>query len=155
MADGFGAGDTVQTPLGKGTVREVRNNGRLLVEVRGRSVEIRASEVSPLDQRRQERRARQEESDSTVRVGEEAPPSGTKGAAREVDLHGLTVDQALERAELCLNDALLATLPELRFIHGRSGGRIRGALHRWLRGVPTVRSFRLDPRNAGVTVVYL
>jgi hypothetical protein len=50
---------------------------------------------------------------------------------------------------------MLAGLPELRFIHGRRGGRIRAALGRWLGGIPTVRAFRRDPRNEGVTIVAL
>lgn len=70
-------------------------------------------------------------------------------------MHGLTVELALARAEAALNDALLGDSPELRFIHGRSGGRIRDALHRWLAGIASIQGFRLDPRNAGVTVVTL
>ena len=73
----------------------------------------------------------------------------------EIDLHGLNVEQALACAERALDEALRANVPELRFIHGKSGGRIRGALHKWLRGVRSVRSFGFDPRNEGVTVVSL
>jgi DNA mismatch repair protein MutS2 len=73
----------------------------------------------------------------------------------EIDLHGLTVAEALERAERALNDALLADESELRLIHGRGGGRLKAALHRWLNTVPSVRRFRLDPRNEGVTIVLL
>ena len=72
-----------------------------------------------------------------------------------MDLHGLTVDEALARAEQALNDALLADFPEIRLIHGQSGGRIRAALHRRLGEIPTVRAFRLDPRNPGATIVSL
>jgi DNA mismatch repair protein MutS2 len=72
-----------------------------------------------------------------------------------VDLHGLTIAEALLRAEHALNDALLADLADLRLIHGRSGGKIRAALHKRLREIPSVRAFALDPRNAGVTVVHL
>jgi DNA mismatch repair protein MutS2 len=72
-----------------------------------------------------------------------------------VDLHGLTVEEALARAELALNDAMLADLPELRLIHGRSGGRIKAALYRRLGTISAVRAVRLDPRNAGVTIVTL
>jgi dsDNA-specific endonuclease/ATPase MutS2 len=43
----------------------------------------------------------------------------------------------------------------VRFIHGRSGGRLRGALHGRLRQIAAVREFRLDPRNPGVTIVSL
>ena len=43
------AGDLVQTPLGKGIVREVRNRGRVLVEIRGRATEVPGSQVTPVD----------------------------------------------------------------------------------------------------------
>jgi DNA mismatch repair protein MutS2 len=74
---------------------------------------------------------------------------------REVDLHGLTVEEALSRLDEVLNDAILEGVAELRIIHGRSGGRIRGAVHMRLREISAVVSFRLDPKNAGVTIVCL
>jgi len=40
-------------------------------------------------------------------------------------------------------------------IHGRGSGRIRVALHRQLRVMPSVRAFRLEPGNEGVTIVEL
>jgi DNA mismatch repair protein MutS2 len=73
----------------------------------------------------------------------------------EIDLHGMTVAEALDRAERALNDALLADESELRLIHGRSGSRIKSALHHWLKSAPNVRKFRLDPRTEGVTIVVL
>ena len=77
-----------------------------------------------------------------------------RGDARgSIDLHGKTVEEALEALDSFLSDALLASLDEVRVIHGRSGGRIRDAVHERLREVSAVRSFRLDPRNAGVTIV--
>ena len=51
----------------------------------------------------------------------------------------------LVRIDEALDAALLAGHTELRFIHGRSGGRLRGALHARLRVIPAVRGFRLDP----------
>lgn len=39
-------GDAVQTSLGKGVVQDVRNNGRLLVDLRGRAVEVAAASVT-------------------------------------------------------------------------------------------------------------
>jgi DNA mismatch repair protein MutS2 len=88
-------------------------------------------------------------------VATSARRAGAASGPSEIDLHGMTVDEALGQAERALNDALLAGRLELRFIHGRSGGRIRGALHRWLGQVPTVVNVRLDPRNPGVTIVTL
>jgi DNA mismatch repair protein MutS2 len=157
-------GDAVQTPLGKGVVREVRNNGRLLVELKGRAVEVAATSVTRLDT------GRRATSGTTGRRSRESTPTGASPptpAARpisdpraravraEVDLHGLTVTEALARAEDALNEALLADLPELRLVHGRRGGRIRAALHRHLSQIASVRAFRVDPRNPGATIVTL
>ena len=147
MESRFRPGDLVQTPLGKGVVRESRNNGRLIVEIGSRSVVLEERAVAPLD-------APKQPAGKKKRAPEPAPLPARRPAA-DVDLHGLTVEEALARAEQALNDAMLADVSELRLIHGRSGGRIRAALHRRLREIPTVRAFRLDPRNPGVTVVSL
>ena len=152
MASRFAAGDTVQTPFGKGVVRETRNS-RLLIEVNGRSLVLDEGAVTPVEIRRKP---------SVNKKGMAAPDatSDTAAAPRRavshaVDLHGLTVEEALARVEDALNEALLADVPELHLIHGKSGGRLRAAIHGRLRDVPAVRRFRLDPRNAGVTIVHL
>jgi DNA mismatch repair protein MutS2 len=151
MASRFAHGDTVQTRLGKGVVREVRNGGRVLVDVQGRALVVSENEISTISPRKPSKAARHSEPRSHAR----APKRGARMLSADVDLHGLTVDEALERVQQALNEALLADLGELRFIHGRSGGRIRAALHRHLRETPGVRNFRVDPRNEGVTIVSL
>jgi dsDNA-specific endonuclease/ATPase MutS2 len=151
MSCPFAPGDLVQTPFGKGLVRELRNNGRVAVDVRGRSMIFDEREISPADDRR--RRPRASDADARPQDGPAGPAGRSIRAAAEVDLHGLTVEQALSRASAALNDALLADRLELRFIHGRSSTRIRDALHRWLRGIASVRGFQVDPRNEGVTIV--
>ena len=150
MAQIFRAGDPVQTPLGKGVVREAGNSGRLTVEIRGRSVVLDERRVAPLDAQRSPAGKKKQ------RPAPASPgPLPARGKAVEVDLHGLTADEALARAEQALNDAMLADVPELRLIHGKSGGRIRAALHRRLCEIPTVRAFQIDPVNPGVTIVSL
>ena len=138
------AGDLVQTPLGKGILREVRNRGRALVEIHGRATEVPGSQVTSVDpagRRSARRRGQQQRAPGT--------PGRAASAPIEVDLHGCTVPEALARVDA----ALLADAPELRLIHGRSGGRIRVALHPHLRML--ARPFRLDPTNPGVTIVVL
>lgn len=148
----FTAGDAVQTPLGKGGVREVRNNGRLLVDVGGRAVVFDEAGVTALEGRKKGTGTKKA---AGARAAADVAALPNRSPAIEVDLHGFTVEQALALVEEALNRALLADSGELRLIHGRSGGRIRGAVHRWLREISTVRAFRLDPRNAGVTIVTL
>ena len=145
-------GDIVHTSFGKGIVREVRNSGRVLAEVKGRAMELGPDQVSPAEPSNPKAKRREEH------ARPEDPQPGDSSSllsVPEVDLHGLTVDEALARAALALNNAILANVPALRFIHGRSGGRIRGALQRWLGSVAAVRGFRLAPRNPGVTIVRL
>ena len=160
----FSPGDAVHTPLGKGIVREVRNSGRLLVDLNGRAVVLDAATVTPRMEAppRKPRRAAPASPESetppasspaATTAASRRPPGRSAGAA--IDLHGKTVEEALTQVEDALNDALLADLPELRLVHGRSGGRIRAALHRRLREISSVRAFRLDPRNPGVTIVTL
>jgi len=153
MATTFAAGDRVQTPFGKGVVREVRNNGRLLVEIRGCSLVVEGHEVSVLDSARRPSPARR--AGTRIRAFASPHDHPVQATRAEVDLHGLTVEASLLRVERALSDALLADLPVVRFIHGRSGGRIRSALHQWLRHRSYVRGFQLDPGNSGVTVVQL
>ncbi len=141
----------VQTPFGKGVVREVRNSGRLMVDVQGRAMVVTESEISVVAHAGKRSRAPQ----SSERISEGTRSKREGGASVQIDLHGLTVEEAIDRVEQALNDALLADLCEVRFIHGRSGGRIRAALHRRLGETPSVRGFRLDPRNEGVTLVSL
>ena len=139
MASRFTPGDTVQTRFGKGVVREVRNGGRLVVDVHGRAMVVEESEISVLDEGRKQSRARP----VTSERGSERtrPRRAARSMSAEIDLHGLTVEEALDRVQDALNEALLRDLAELRLIHGRSGGRIRAALHRRLRETPAFDGF--------------
>jgi DNA mismatch repair protein MutS2 len=149
----FKPGDAVQTRLGKGIVREIRNGGRVMVDVHGRALLVRDDEIALLATRGKTT----VHSPVRAKAGRDGLPPKRDARTRttEVDLHGLTVEEALDRVQRALNDALLADCGELRLIHGRSSGRIRAAVHRQLRDMPGVRGFRLDPNNEGVTIVTL
>ena len=142
-------GDTVRTPLGKGVVQEVRQHGRLVVLIGNRSVVVDARDASVSDRPSAAKRR-------PVPAGQLITPDddrGRRGAAADVDLHGLTVADALERVVAAVDAAIRAGHGRLRVIHGRSGGRLRGAVQRQLRELPSVRAFRLDPANDGATIV--
>jgi DNA mismatch repair protein MutS2 len=145
-------GDLVQTALGKGVVRDVRNGGRLQIEIDGRALVLQQSDVLPIEIGKSKKRKKTNET-APRHLPQAEHASTRRSAPAEIDLHGMTVDEALARVEDAVNRALLADATEVRLIHGRSGGRLRAAVHRWLREVPSVRGFRLDPRNPGVTIV--
>lgn len=147
----FTVGDHVQVAsLGKGVVREVRNGNRYLVEVKSRSLLVDGAQLTPGDGRK---RATTKGADQ--QVSQVAETMTRSHAPASIDLHGMTTDEAVAAFDTFLNDAILAGLAELRVIHGRSGGRLKSAVHGRLKVVTCVRAFRLDPSNPGVTLVTL
>lgn len=158
-------GAEVQSPFGRGVVRDVRNNGRVLVEVQGRAVLMEERTLTLLVPVAASRRRAQADDRSARDVTDGATASeptparqqrvGQASHVRELDLHGLTVEEALVRMVHVLDGAMRDDVVELRVIHGRSGGRLRAALHRHLKAIPSIRAFLLDPRNEGVTIIRL
>ena len=76
----------------------------------------------------------------------------------EVNLVGLTVDEALPRVDKLLDNAALSDRREIRLIHGFGQGRLRKAVAGLLEGHPHVASFRsggTGEGGGGVTVVEL
>ncbi|HUR33086.1 MAG TPA: Smr/MutS family protein [Vicinamibacterales bacterium] len=148
----YHVGDAVHVGgLGTGVVREVLNKGRLRVEVKGRVLIANSGQLTRADAARPARpepRAR----DAAERP---APESVEPSAAlRSLDLHGRTVPEAIQELQAFMSEAFLDGHVAVQIIHGRGGGRIRAAVHGQLKGMP-IRSFRLDPRNPGATIVVL
>ena len=145
----FVAGDRVHVAtLGTGIVREVRNGGRYLIELKGRSMVVAGSQLEPAQERRVTKRPPARTSDSGL-------PEAPAAPSRALDLHGKTVLEAVDALDAFLNDALLDGCADVRVIHGRSGGKVKAAVHGRLAQLSAVRAFRVDPANPGVTVVRL
>ena len=143
----FAPGDSVHVrSIGKGIVREVRNSGRLVVEVNGRAIVTTDDQVERFETQRQRKRPAKK----TTHVYE----SRSEETA-SIDLHGMTVEEARDAVITFIDRALRGGASEARIIHGRSGGRLKAALHSQLKSLPSVRSYVLDPRNDGVTIVRL
>jgi dsDNA-specific endonuclease/ATPase MutS2 len=147
-------GDTVRTPLGTGVVQAVRHRGRLVVLIGNRSVVVDAADAR-LDEPTAKARAKRRSARNNEPATDDPARDRRLRSAADLDLHGLVVADALERVITAVDAAIRAGHGRLRVIHGRSGGRLRGALHRQLRELPSVRAFRLDPGNEGVTIVEL
>lgn len=76
----------------------------------------------------------------------------------ELDLRGLTVDEALASLDKYLDDAILAGARKVRLIHGKGTGALRDAVTQRLRAAKCVASFALAPPaegGDGVTVAEL
>ena len=80
-----------------------------------------------------------------------------KQVSRELDLHGVRVEEALEQLEGYLSDAAVAGLSSVRILHGVGTGALRNAVREYLSGHPLVRSVGRDETIVAdsVTVVEL
>jgi DNA mismatch repair protein MutS2 len=81
-----------------------------------------------------------------------------EGSLSELNVIGLTVDQALERAERFLDETLVTDQRTVRLIHGHGTGRLQKAIAGFLKSHPLVANFHaapLEQGGGGVTVVEL
>ena len=82
----------------------------------------------------------------------------TKSVPAELNLIGLTVEEARERVSKLLDDAALSDRRELRLVHGFGEGKLRKAIALLLEGHPLVASWRPggpSEGGGGATVVEL
>nr|MCR4674168.1 Smr/MutS family protein [Lachnospiraceae bacterium] len=74
----------------------------------------------------------------------------------EIQLLGMTVDEAIVTLDKYLDDAYISHLGQVRVVHGKGTGALRNAVHDFLRRNKIVASYRLGEYgegDAGVTIV--
>jgi len=133
----------------KGVIEQVGRGGHYRVRMGTAVVSCREGdlkEISPAAAPKRNRRSR----DVVAPAQASARPPSTE----RIDLHGLTVEEALAKVVDAIDLALRRDTDRLEVVHGKGSGRIRQALHRHLASMTVVAAFRLDPKNAGVTWVY-
>ena len=84
--------------------------------------------------------------------------SKTRTANSEINVIGLTVDEAIPLIDKFLDDCFLAKIHTARIVHGKGTGKLRQAIHRYLKKQKKVKSFRIGTYGegeTGVTVVEL
>lgn len=89
-------------------------------------------------------------------VSEYARTSVSRACSDEIDLRGMTGDEAWMEVDRYLDEVMLAGLHSVRLIHGKGTGALRAALWRMLRTDKRIASFRIGQYgegDGGVTVV--
>ena len=74
----------------------------------------------------------------------------------EINLIGMTTDEAVAQLDKYLDDAYLAHLSQVRVVHGRGTGALKKAVHQHLKRLKYIKSFRLGTfgeGDTGVTIV--
>ena len=97
---------------------------------------------------------------SVYGVGEKRKPdiSRAKNISSECRLIGMTADEAVACLDRYLDEAVMAHMSSVRIVHGKGTGTLRDAVHRHLKNVPYVKSFKLGEfgeGDSGVTIAQL
>ncbi len=74
----------------------------------------------------------------------------------EIKLLGMTADEACEKLDKYLDDAVLSGIKTVRIVHGKGTGALRSAVNQMLKSDSRVKSFRLGEfgeGDSGVTIV--
>ncbi len=110
-------------------------------------VNIRDLELLPDTKPKQEKR---QSGSGRIRIDK------ASSVRQEVNLIGMTVDEAMPVLNKYLDDAYLAHMSQVTVIHGRGTGALRKAVHQQLARLKYVKSYRLGEfgeGDMGVTVV--
>ena len=75
--------------------------------------------------------------------------SGVKAVHSEIDLRGLTVDEALSQVDHFVDEAYLNNLHQIRIIHGKGTGALRKAVKQKLQSSKYIKDFFYAPANEG------
>ena len=84
--------------------------------------------------------------------------SRNQSISPELNLLGMTTDEALSELDKYLDDARMSHLSSVRIVHGKGTGALRKAVHNYLRKQKWVKKYRLGDfgeGDAGVTIVQL
>ncbi len=84
--------------------------------------------------------------------------SKSKSVSTELNIIGLTVDEAIPIVDKFLDDSYLAKLEIVRIVHGKGTGKLKNGVHQFLKTNPHVKTYRMGTYGEGemgVTVVTL
>ncbi|HHV60475.1 MAG TPA: endonuclease MutS2 [Clostridiaceae bacterium] len=130
---------TVVTPPDK--------NGEALIQAGIIKINVHVSNLRPVDEQKQ----------VIDRIGSgKIGVSKSRTISKEIDLRGMTLDDAIIAVSKYLDDVSLAGLKEVTLIHGKGTGALRNGLQQYLRTNPHVASFRtgkFGEGESGVTIV--
>ncbi|NSW92347.1 MAG: endonuclease MutS2 [Firmicutes bacterium] len=125
------------------------NNGEAIVQTGIIKINVNVSNLKLIDEQKIE----------IERTGiGQISKSKAMNISTELDLRGLSLEDALENVDKYLDDASIAGLKSVVLIHGKGTGILRAGIHKHLKNNPHVKSYRLGKfgeGETGVTVVEL
>lgn len=120
---------------------------RATVVISGKRLKVSVDDLRPL-----------KSAESTNKKTEKTKVPAHRSLPLFIDLHGLTVEQAIQKLDPYLDEAFYQGRERAHIIHGFGTGRLRKGIHEHLKKHPQVEKFELAEAEAGgggVTVVTL
>ena len=151
-----------------GTVHSLPDkDGRLVIQCGVMQSRVRTDDLSPVDEeeiRVPERiqssmkKAVRRREGAALASGAGSGSSSVAAISPEINLLGMTTDEALQALDKYLDEARLAHLESVRIIHGKGTGALRSAVQNYLRKQRWITSYRqgeFGEGDAGVTILTL
>ena len=134
----------------EGTVSTMPNaKGDLFVQMGILRSQVNINDLEYIGEAEQPYAAKNASGSGKIRISKSALVS------TEINLIGMTVDEAIGHLDKYLDDAYLAHVPSVRIVHGKGTGALRNAVQQQLKRSKYVKSFRLGTfgeGDAGVTI---
>ncbi len=147
----IGSGVRILTLGFDGTVSTLPNEkGDLFVHAGLLKTQVNIKDLELLPEEKPQKEQRSKSGGGRIRMDKSA------SIRQEINLIGMTVDEAMPALNKYLDDAYLAHLSQVTVIHGRGTGALRKAVHNQLSRLKYVKSYRLGEfgeGDMGVTIV--
>ena len=133
----------------EGVVMSIDGN-RAEIDVRGKRIQAKVKELRVMAA------PPSRQTPARVRVNVDLKPR--EGPSSELNVIGMTVDQAVDRVSQFLDDTLVTDLHEVRIVHGHGTGQLRKGIQKFLKEHPQVQKYYAAPDNqggGGATIVEL
>lgn len=129
----------------KGTVVSIPDkNGEAIVQAGIMKINVHITNLKVID----------EQKEQIKRTGAgEIGISKVRNISNEVDVRGLSLNDALEIVDKYLDDVVITGLSEICIIHGKGTGVLRSGIHQYLKSNKRVKSYRLGKYGEGETGV--
>lgn len=121
----------------KGTVVEKADNKQWVVQMGMLKMKLPETDLLQIEQEAEPKR----------RVSVRRTSSG--GVSTEIDVRGERVEEAINRVDKYIDQALLANYPKVTIIHGMGTGAVRKGVHQFLRKHSQINTFEDAPANQG------
>jgi DNA mismatch repair protein MutS2 len=116
------------------------DGNRAEIDVRGKRIQAKVKELRVIS-------GPSQQAPSKVRVNADLKPR--EGMLSELNVIGMTVDQAVDRVSRFLDDTLVTDLQQLRIVHGHGTGQLRKGIAAFLKTHPQVEKYYAAPDNQG------